>query len=122
MNKLVKSKERQQKHGEVFTPDFLVERMLKMVPESIWNDPTKTILEPSCGNGNFIVAIIRKKIHHGSTIEQAIRTTFGVDILEDNIQECRQRIFEEFIWWMSDKERLVKIVEENIICKDFLKD
>jgi hypothetical protein len=110
------------KHGEVFTPDFLVERMLKMTPENVWDDPNKTFLEPSCGNGNFIIAIIRKKIRHGSTIEQAIQTTFGVDILEDNIQECRQRVFDEFLWWLSDSEPLKKIIEENIICKNFLKE
>src|ERR1700728_215325 len=96
MNKLVKSKERQQKFGEVFTPGFLVEKMLDLVPNEVWNDSSKTFLEPSCGNGNFIVAIIRRKLKHGSTIEQALSTTYGVDIQQDNIQECKERIIEEF--------------------------
>jgi hypothetical protein len=121
MSKLVKSKERQQKFAEVYTPDFIVQRMLNMVPEEIWDDPTKTFMEPACGSGNFIVAIIRRKIDHGSTIEQAISTTYGVDILEDNIAECHQRVYEEFISWMDDKDRLKQIIKTNIICKDFLK-
>ena len=133
MSKLVKSKERQQKHGEVYTPDFLVQRMLNMVPEEIWNDPTKTFMEPSCGNGNFIIAIIQRKIDHGSKIEQAISTTYGIDILEDNIAECQQRVYEliskniqnkstkTILDWDDEIEHLKKIVETNIICKDFLK-
>jgi hypothetical protein len=120
MDKLVRSKERQQKHGEVFTPDFLVERMLAMIPEEIWNDPTKTFLEPSCGNGNFIIAIIRKKILHGSTIEQALRTTFGIEILEDNVRECRSRIYDEFLMFETNQRELMEIVQANIKCRDFL--
>jgi hypothetical protein len=117
MNDLVKSKKRQQIHGEVFTADFTVDRMLCMVPEDIWNDPSKTFLEPSCGNGNFIVAIIRKKIAHGSTIEQALSTTFGVDILEDNIIECRKRVIDEFT---HGDQSLIDIVNHNIKCGNFL--
>ena len=133
MSKLVKSKERQQKYAEVFTPSHIVERMLDMVPLEIWKDPTKTFLEPSSGNGNFIVAIIRRKIKHGSTIEQALSTTFGIEILEDNVAECRQQVYKlalkeiqndptkTILDWDDETDRLKKIIDTNIICKDFLK-
>jgi hypothetical protein len=117
MSDLVKSKRRIQIHGEVFTPDFIVDRMLDMVPDDVWDNPDKTFLEPSCGNGNFIVAIIRKKLAHGSTIEQALNTTFGVDILEDNISECRKRVIDEFT---NNDPKLIDIVNKNIRCEDFL--
>ena len=94
--------------------------MLALVPDDVWNDPTKTFLEPSCGNGNFVVAIIQKKINHGSTVEQAIRTTFGVDILLDNIMECRSRIFVEFLMFVDEPGLMMQIVEENIKHGDFL--
>lgn len=49
--------------------------MINKLPEEQWTDPTKTVLEPSCGDGNFIEWVIRKKIEWGSTIKQAIKTT-----------------------------------------------
>ena len=125
---LVKSKERQTAHGEVFTPAFLVEKMLNLIPDEVWNDPNKTILEPSCGNGNFVEAIIARKIRSGSSLRQALSTTFGIDILRDNIEECRRRIYQKFIApepkkTQSDlKNRAVlqQILKKNVICADAL--
>ena len=94
--------------------------MLAMISDEIWNDSSKTFLEPSCGNGNFVVAIIQKKIQHGSTVEQAIRTTYGVDILLDNVLECRQRIYDDFLMFVDEPGLLMQTVEENIRHGDFL--
>ncbi len=115
---LVKSKARVKEFGEVYTPPKVVEMMLDHVPLDVWNDPTKTFLEPACGNGNIVVAIIRRKMLHGSTLEQALLTTFGVDIQPDNVDECRSRIISEF----SVSENLHDVVYQNIVCKNFLKD
>jgi hypothetical protein len=114
---LVKSKDRVKAHGEIFTPKFLVLKMLNMVPDEVWSDPSKTFLEPSCGNGNFIIEIIRKKLEHGSTIEQAISTTYGVDIQQDNVNECRQRIVEEF---NIEDDELKSLIDDRITCGNFL--
>lgn len=117
MNKLVRSKDRQRSHGEVFTPDFLVERMLDMIPKEVWGDPSKTFLEPSCGSGNFVVAIVRRKIASGSTIDQALRSTFGVDIQEDNVVECRNRLISEFAEGDDGRK---KTIMSNMRVGDFL--
>lgn len=119
MSALVKSKQRVQDHGEVFTPDFLVEQMLDVFPDDAWL-PEKNWLEPSCGNGNFILGILRRKIAHGHSLEQALNTTFGVDILIDNIRECHSRIYDQIVlpYWKEhgriNRVRVISIVEHNI--------
>lgn len=90
---MFKSKERVKATGEVFTPDWLVEEMLDKLPSSVFTEPTKTFIDPACGNGNFLVQVVKRKIENGSTPLQALSTTYGVDIMEDNIAECRQRLF-----------------------------
>jgi hypothetical protein len=89
---LIKSKKRVRDAGEVFTPDFLVEQMLDGFPKDAWAKD-KNWLEPTCGNGNFVVAIIRRKLRYGFRLIEALNTTFGMDIMQDNIDECHRRIF-----------------------------
>jgi hypothetical protein len=118
--KLVKSKERVRDVGEVFTPDFLVEKMLDQYPEDAWAKH-KTWLEPTCGNGQFILGVLRRKLSHGHKILEALDTTFGMDIMPDNILECKQRIYQEFVlprYKGKNKKHLWKavcIVENNIV-------
>ena len=115
---------RQTEFGEVFTPDFLVSTMLDLVDESIWSNPSSCFLEPSCGNGNFVVVIVQRKLDSGSTTRQALLTTFGVDIAPDNVEACRVRLKESFIDTSVglDKEELCSIVLNNVVCCDFLSD
>jgi len=105
--KQVKSKERVQKHGEVFTPQWVVNDMLNLLPDEVWQ-PHKTFLEPACGEGAFLVEIYRRKLQQISTKEQnewewqsAIATSslYGIELLEDNAKQCRDnliQLFEEF--------------------------
>ena len=88
-----KTKERVKQTGEVFTPEWLVDEMLDKLPQSLFKDPAKTYLDPACGDGNILVRVVRRKIDNGSTPLQALQTTFGVDIMPDNIQQCRKRVF-----------------------------
>ena len=119
MSSLVKSKQRVQDHGEVFTPDFLVEEMLDIFPEDAWL-PEKNWLEPSCGNGNFILGVLRRKLSYGHSLEQALNTTFGVDILIDNIKECHARIYSRIVYpyWKEhgriNRVRVISLVEHNV--------
>ena len=89
---MMKSQERIKKTGEIFTPLELVSEMLDKIPPDEWKDPTKTFIDPACGNGNFLVEVVRRKIEAGSQPLQALMTTYGVDIMPDNIMECRQRL------------------------------
>jgi len=92
MSVLIKSKERSNAHGEVFTPSWLVDEMLDKLPEDQWTDSSKTFIDPACGNGNFLVEVVRRKIESGAQPLHALMTTYGVDIMPDNITECQQRL------------------------------
>jgi hypothetical protein len=96
MKKLIKSKERVKKHGEVFTPEQTVDNMLNIVDQQHW-ERNAYFLEPTCGNGNFIIKIIKKKLEYKHSLIDALETTWGFDIQLDNIVECRDRIIKEII-------------------------
>ena len=69
--------------GEVFTPLGVVTKKLNDLEShdpAIFKDVTKTFLEPSCGDGNFLSEVLIRKIKNGSTFEQALSTIYGVDI------------------------------------------
>jgi type I restriction-modification system DNA methylase subunit len=112
-----KTKERIKATGEVFTPEWLVEEMLDYFPESEFEDHTKTFLDPACGNGNLLVGVLIRKVKYGSTPLRALRTIYGVDIMEDNVLECRQRLVDLAASMYSEKKRpksLERIVAKNI--------
>ena len=88
----MKSQERIKQTGEVFTPSWLVNEMLDKLPEDQWTDSSKAFIDPACGNGNILVEIVRRKIESGAQPLQALMTTYGVDIMPDNITECQQRL------------------------------
>tara|TARA_R110000851_G_scaffold130532_1_gene264168 strand:- start:72 stop:524 length:453 start_codon:yes stop_codon:yes gene_type:complete len=87
-----KTKERVKQTGEVFTPSWLVNEILDKLPEDQWTNSSKTFIDPACGNGNILVEIVRRKIESGAQPLQALMTTYGVDIMPDNIIECQQRL------------------------------
>ena len=110
------------KTQEFFTPSELVEKMCDKIPMEDWQDPQKTFLEPCFGNGNFLVAIIRRKIENGSSWIQALQTTYGVELMEDNVKECKDRI----VKLISDEEgfneeKAREIMDHNLVCSDFFK-
>lgn len=97
MNNGIKSKERVKKHGEVFTSDSIVCDMLDLIDD---NNLYTTYLEPTCGDGQFIVRILYNKLlKFNSTntnnkeleLIKILTTIYGVDILQDNISICKQR-------------------------------
>lgn len=101
----VRSKQRVADHGEVFTPQWMVEAMLDLV-----RDETERIdsrfLEPACGSGNFLVQILRRKLaavelkYGKSDFERrqyallALMCIYGIELLPDNIAECRANLLE----------------------------
>ena len=109
MSDLIKSKERVSEHGEVFTPEHIVLEMIALIADSIWSDKEYICLEPTCGNGNFVVEVIKKKIACGLSIFQAVNTTFGMDIMEDNIFECRERVLRICLDYEDDSKTLFRL-------------
>jgi hypothetical protein len=99
--------------GEVFTPTELVQEILDTLPQELFSDPTKTFLDPSCGDGQFLGEILIRKIENGSTFEQALQTIYGTDLMIDNVDLCRERL-------LCGQEHLRHIVEKNIQCRDGL--
>src|SRR5690606_23362668 len=88
----------------------------------VWSDPSKTFLDPTAGNGNFLIAVIKLKVRCGSTPTQALTSTYGVDILMDNVIECRERLLEtaEKESGQTRDEEWERIVEKNIVCANAL--
>ena len=106
MSGVERDKARVKATGEVFTPTPLVQEVLNQLPQETFTDPTKTFLDPSCGDGQFLGEVLIRKIENGSTFEQALSTVYGVDLMMDNVEECRKRL-------LCGKEELRHIVEDR---------
>ena len=101
----VKSKQRVADHGEVFTPAWMVEAMLDLVKDETERIDSR-FLEPACGSGNFLVQILRRKLaaverkYGKSDFERrhyallALMCIYGIELLADNIAECRANMLE----------------------------
>lgn len=115
----VKSKKRVTDHGEVFTNEREVNAMLDLVKQETERIDSR-FLEPACGTGNFLVEILRRKLnivtnkYKKSQLEFeryaviAVSSIYGVDLLEDNTQECRERLLNIF------KETYTSIFKQKI--------
>ena len=102
--KQVKSRQRVADHGEVFTAEREVRAMCDLVKSETERIESR-FLEPACGNGNFLAEVLRRKLavvksrygKNPSDYERysvlAVTSIYGVDILADNAQECRERLF-----------------------------
>lgn len=97
--------------GEVFTPTELVREVLENMDIEKFKDPARTFLDPACGDGQFLGEVLIRKMENGSTFEQALGTVYGVDLMQDNVEQCRERL-------LCGQEHLRHIVEQNIVCHD----
>ena len=83
---------------------------------TLFSDPTKTFLDNSCGDGQFLSeVVIRKMERSGYTLEQALSTTYGVEFMEDNVIECRKRLAGP-----DPSTEILEIVRKNIVHHDAL--
>ena len=99
--------------GEVFTPTPLVQEVLSQIPIEQFKDPSHTFLDNSCGDGQFLSEVLIRKMENGSTFEQALSTIYGVDLMQDNVDLCRERL-------LCGRNDLRHIVEKNIVQHDGL--
>ena len=125
MHKQVKCKTRVADHGEVFTAEREVNAMLDLVKQETERIDSR-FLEPACGSGNFLVEVLRRKLevvksrYKKSQLEYernaviAVSSIYGVDLLEDNIEECRCRLFDIF------NEQYMTLYKDR--CKDECRD
>ena len=101
----VRSKQRVADHGEVFTPNWMVETMLDLVKGETERIDAR-VLEPACGSGNFLVPVLRRKLaavqlkFGKSDFEKkqyallGVMCIYGIELLQDNIDECRANLLE----------------------------
>lgn len=138
---IIKSRERVRDLAEVFTGEREVRSMLSLVGYASENIGS-TLLEPSCGNGNFLTEILKRKLETVNNkykkqaeiefyIEVAVSSIYGIDISEENVLEARERMFNEVKNFYSYKLNTKKpsegfwdsikwILEKNIILGDML--
>ena len=112
---LIKSKKRVSDHGEVFTPGWLVDAMLDLVKGEA-NRTDSRFLEPACGSGNFLIPVLQRKlaaveIKFGkSDFEKrhyallGLMCTYGIELLADNIAECRANMLDVLADYLSIDE------------------
>ena len=111
----VKSKQRVADHGEVFTPAWMVEAMLDLVKGETERIDSR-FLEPACGSGNFLIRILQRKLavvelkYGKSDFEKrhysllALMCTYGIELLPDNITECRANMLEILAGYLTLEE------------------
>ena len=87
--------------------------MLKKLGEEVFKDPTKTFIDSSCGDGQFLTEVLILKMENGSTYEEALSTIYGVDLMPDNVKLTQDRL-------LCGHEEFGHIVERNIVCHDAL--
>lgn len=109
---LVKSAQRVADHGEVFTPAWMVEAMLDLVKDETERIDSR-FLEPACGSGNFLVKILQRKLvavelkYGRSDFERrhyallGLMCIYGIELLPDNIAECRANLLEIFAVYLN---------------------
>jgi len=112
---LIKSKKRVADHGEVFTPPWLVDAMLDLVKDEAERIDSR-FLEPACGSGNFLVRVLQRKLtavqvkFGKSDFEKrhyallGLMCTYGIELLEDNIAECRANMLEVLADYLNVSE------------------
>lgn len=143
MAKQVKSKQRVADHGEVFTAEREVKAMCDLVADECLRIDSR-FLEPACGNGNFLVEILARKLavvkskykkspyDYERNALLALGSIYGVELLMDNVVACRERLYK--LWDDAYKKAVKKseqndevresakyILSLNIICGDALK-
>ncbi|HOI65339.1 MAG TPA: N-6 DNA methylase [Thiomonas arsenitoxydans] len=134
---LVKSKQRVADHGEVFTPAWMVDAMLDLVKDESERIDSR-FLEPACGSGNFLVKVLQRKLvaverkFGKSDFEKqhyallALMCIYGIELLADNIAECRESMLEIFARYLNlqDGEDLYRaagfVLSENLVHGDAL--
>jgi len=134
---LIRSKKRVADHGEVFTPPWMVEAMLDLVKGETERIDSR-FLEPACGSGNFLVRILQRKLaavelkYGKSDFEKrhyavlAVTCLYGIELLADNIAECRANLLKIFADYLKideadDLYRAASyIISQNLVHGDAL--
>jgi hypothetical protein len=134
----IRSKQRVADHGEVFTPEWIVEAMLDLLKDETERIDSR-FLEPACGSGNFLVRVLQRKlamveIKYGkSDFERqhyalfALMCIYGIELLADNIADCRANMLDILADYLKlqDSDELYRaasyVLSQNLVHGDALK-
>ncbi len=106
---------RRKRTAEVFTPHKLVNEILDKLPTEVWEEKEdNTFLDPACGNGNFLVEVLKRKISKGHDPTEALKTIYGLDIIGENVAECRARLLEIIKGYEGVTREHIRTVFQNI--------
>ena len=114
MNGINRSYSRVANSSEVFTLEEDVERELDKLNQKYFTDASQTLIDPCCGDGNYLAMMLLRRIKNGIDFETALSTIYGVDLMQDNVDLCRERL-------LCGRKDLRHIVEQNVICANGLR-
>jgi hypothetical protein len=119
MSGVERDKLRIKQTAEVFTPTELVQEVLDKLEKQdpiLFLDPTKTFLDNSCGDCQFLSeVVIRKMERSGCDLLTALSTVYGVELMADNVEECKKRLAGP-----NPTSEILEILDKNIVCHDAL--
>ena len=114
MGDIERDKNRTLQSSEFFTPTNEVQLILEEYPQDQFSDINSVWCDNSCGDGQFLGEVLIRKLENGIDFETALSTIYGVDLMQDNVELCRERL-------LCGREDLRHIVEQNIVCADGLR-
>lgn len=120
---------------EFFTPEKLCNEMLDKIPAEAYENLDTTFLDSTMGNGNFLVIIYDRKLMHCKTVNDAIKalkSIYGTELMEDNTNECRNRLYLRFKEYCKNKnltaeqfkiasKKCCDVLRHNFVCTDTFK-
>ena len=114
------------KYGEVFTPEWVVKEMCDMLEAESPGafEPERTFLEPTCGDGAFVVEILRRKFDRCKRRKDftvALESVYGLEIQADNVSECIRRVTELCREYFRPTRDELEIINDHYIMCDSLK-
>ena len=112
-----RTKNRKDKTQEYFTQTELVKEILDKMELSkadLFIDESKTILDNACGDGQFLTEVVIRKMERSKcTLEQALSTTYGVELIQENVKLCKKRL-----GGINPTQKMLDILDKNIVCAD----
>lgn len=110
---------------EFYTPFEIIKRMCDKLSPDTWTDFSKTILEPTAGNYQFVCYVLYKRLENCKSqedLEKAISTIYSLELMQDNVDEGKQRLYDLInIYGYKVTDKVKDIINHNNVCSDFFK-
>lgn len=119
MSGIERDRLRQKETAEVFTPTYFVQQILdeeEINSPDMFTDENKTYMDNSCGDGQILSEVVIRKMQRSNcTLEKALSTIYGVELMEDNVKLCKERLAGP-----APTQEILDILDKNIVCHDAL--